>query len=38
VRVVRGDSGSDHRPLWARFDLNPNGTGLAAEAPASPGR
>ncbi len=23
VRVVSGDSGSDHRPLWARFDLKP---------------
>ncbi len=23
VQVIRGDSGSDHRPLWARFDLNP---------------
>ena len=23
VRVVSGDSGSDHRPVWARFDLSP---------------
>lgn len=38
VRVVRGDSGSDHRPLWAQFNLNPNGGGLAAEVPAAPDR
>lgn len=23
VRVITGDSGSDHRPVWARFDLRP---------------
>ena len=23
VEVVRGDRGSDHRPVWARLDLNP---------------
>jgi endonuclease/exonuclease/phosphatase (EEP) superfamily protein YafD len=25
VHPIRGDSGSDHRPLWAQFDLEPPG-------------
>ena len=24
VRVIPGDSGSDHRPVWAEFDLGPS--------------
>jgi endonuclease/exonuclease/phosphatase (EEP) superfamily protein YafD len=43
VRVITGDSGSDHRPVWAEFDLEPVGTagkpgdeGLRSSRPASP--
>jgi endonuclease/exonuclease/phosphatase (EEP) superfamily protein YafD len=31
VRVVSGDSGSDHRPVWARFDLRAQDGEAAAE-------
>jgi len=24
VRVISGDSGSDHRPVWAQFELSPS--------------
>jgi endonuclease/exonuclease/phosphatase family metal-dependent hydrolase len=24
VRVIPGDSGSDHRPVWAQFELSPS--------------
>lgn len=33
VRVIPGDSGSDHRPVWARFDLRP----ATAAGPTGPG-
>jgi vancomycin resistance protein VanJ len=33
VQVITGDSGSDHRPLWAEFDLEPTNAARATNQP-----